>query len=137
VKRLATLGASVWLICLGLLAVVELVLALVTKDATQRGADVSLLIFAVVFGILYFLVFWLLRGWKPATWDGPTTGRQVLLVLLSVPGLIAGSVVLIFIIWFWLSDDSDKANYHLDKKKKPAPLAPGVPDQTTSLPKNQ
>lgn len=66
-KRFATLGATVVLICLGVVSIIELVLVIVTKDPTSRSQYLAALIALPILGIIYYLTFQLLGGWKVAT----------------------------------------------------------------------
>ena len=117
-RRFATLGASIWLIFLGILVIVEFILVLVTKNPAARALYLSGLIFFVIFGLIYYLAFRFLGGWNISTWEGTDSGKKTLLFIIGLPGLIVGAIVLIFVIWFWLTDDTDRVGYSLPKKKK-------------------
>lgn len=118
-KRFGTLGAAVWLIFLGIISIVEIILLIIAKKPAERSQDLTTLIVVVVIGLIYYSAFRLLGGWRTSTWDSPNEGRKTLLFIIGLPGLVVGAVVLIFVIWFWLSDTTSSSNYHLAKKKKP------------------
>lgn len=134
-KRLASLGGSVFLICLGVIAIIELVLVIVTKVPMDRSVYLSGLIFLIVFGVIYYFAFRLLGGWKTETWDGPYPGRQTLLFIMGLPGMILGSILLVILIALEIDfslDSSSATGYSLSKKKKKVPGDPttsGTGDQ--------
>lgn len=133
-QRFATLGAAIWVIFLGIISIVELVMVFVTKNPADRQQYLIGLICFVIFGILYYLAFRLLGGWKASTWDGTDAGRKGLLFVMGLPGLIVGIVVLIFIIWYWLTDDTTSANYKLNRKKKSANPTTSPTDEASTPP---
>lgn len=120
-KSLGTLGASIWLISLGILTVIWLVLLVIAKTSVERGDDLTIVIILVVFGLIYYFIFRLMGGWRASTWEAPGgLVRKTLLFLISLPGLIVGfAVVLIFVLWLMFGSESDSPYSRWVRIRKP------------------